>query len=341
MTGTVLVTGAGGFIGAHTALALAKRGREVVGLDNFNAYYDPALKRARVQWATRQSAFEVLECDLADREKLNAIFEQRRITSVINLAAQAGVRYSLENPHAYAHSNLVGFLNVLECCRRFEVGHLVYASTSSVYGLNGTFPLSEHAGAAHPLTLYAATKLANEHMAHSYAHMFGIPSTALRFFTVYGPWGRPDMAYFKFTKAIVEGKPFELFDRGEMLRDFTFIDDIVEGVVRIADIPPSAGAWDAVRADPATSSAPYRVLNIGREEQVYVRDMVTILERLIGKRAIAHDARASLGDVRSTLATSADLERLTGFRPHVSLEDGLSRFVDWYRVYANGYQAYG
>jgi UDP-glucuronate 4-epimerase len=333
MSDRILVTGAAGFIGAHTAMALAKRGRAVVGLDNYNNYYDPELKRRRVEWATRQAPFEVLACDVTDHERLAAIFADYGVTSVIHLAAQAGVRYSLENPRAYAQSNLVGFLNVLECCRQFKTKHLVFASTSSVYGLNGQFPLSEHAGAAHPLTLYAASKLANEHMAHAYSHMFGLPVTGLRFFTVYGPWGRPDMAYFMFTKAIVDGTPIDVYDNGDMKRDFTFIDDVVEGIVRIAAIPPSASAWDPVRADPAASSAPYRILNIGREEQVSVREMVDILERHIGKPAIVRNAVASRGDVRATLATSADLERLTAFRPSTSLNEGLGQFVDWYRAY--------
>jgi UDP-glucuronate 4-epimerase len=330
----ILVTGAAGFIGSNVAHRLLDAGEQVVGLDNLNAYYDPALKNARLARLTARPGFIFTRTELADRDGMAALFAQHRPATVIHLAAQAGVRYSLDNPHAYAEANLTGFLNVLEGCRNHVCGHLVYASTSSVYGLDQAMPFSEHRGGGHPMTLYAATKRANELMAHSYAHLFRLPCTGLRFFTVYGPWGRPDMALFKFTDAILAGKPIELYNHGNMVRDFTFVDDIAEGVVRISRQPAAADpAWDARKPDPARSSAPWRVFNIGNSSPVQLLRYVEALESALGRKAERVLLPMQPGDVPATEADVSELESATGFRPQTSVEDGVARFVAWYRSY--------
>ena len=330
----ILVTGAAGFIGSHVAHRLLDAGEQVVGLDNLNAYYDPTLKAARLARLTARPGFTFTKTDLADRPAMEALFAQHRPKTVIHLAAQAGVRYSMENPHAYVEANLVGFMNVLEGCRNHGCGHLVYASTSSVYGLDQAMPFSEHHGAGHPMTLYAATKKANELMAHSYAHLFRLPCTGLRFFTVYGPWGRPDMALFKFTDAILAGRPIELYNHGNMVRDFTFVDDIVEGIVRIAAQPAQPDpAWDARQPDPARSSAPWRVFNIGNSDPVPLLRYVDALEAALGCKAERKLLPMQPGDVPATSADVSELEAATAFRPATTVEDGVARFVAWYRSY--------
>ncbi|MEO7041294.1 MAG: NAD-dependent epimerase [Gemmatimonadaceae bacterium] len=331
---TTLVTGAAGFIGYHVARRLLERGDVVVGIDNLNDYYDPSLKRARLASLQPNSAFTFVRGDICDAKLLARTMAEYRPDVVINLAAQAGVRYSLENPGAYADSNLVGFLNILEACRHAKVSHLVHASSSSVYGANTTTPFSVDQRVDHPVSLYAATKKASELMAHSYAHLFRIPITALRFFTVYGPFGRPDMAYFKFARAIVEGRPIELYNNGDMLRDFTYIDDVVEGVVRVADKPAVPDAnWSSDSPNPATSSAPYRVYNIGHSDPVPLLEFVEVLERHLGIRAERRYLPMQPGDVLATYADVTDLERDVGYRPETPIEIGLGRFVDWYRNY--------
>ncbi len=330
----ILVTGAAGFIGSHVAHRLLDAGEQVLGLDNLNAYYDPTLKAARLARLTARPGFAFTKTDLADQAAMAALFAQHHPKTVIHLAAQAGVRYSLENPHAYVEANLVGFMNVLEGCRNHGCGHLVYASTSSVYGLDQAMPFSEHRGAGHPMTLYAATKKANELMAHSYAHLFRLPCTGLRFFTVYGPWGRPDMALFKFTDAILAGRPIELYNNGDMVRDFTYVDDIVEGIVRIAAQPAQPDpAWDAKRPDPARSSAPWRVFNIGNSNPVPLLRYVDALEAALGRKAERKLLPMQPGDVPATSADVSELEAATSFRPATSVEDGVARFVAWYRDY--------
>jgi UDP-glucuronate 4-epimerase len=330
----ILVTGAAGFIGSHVAHKLLDAGQQVIGLDNLNAYYDPTLKAARLARLTGRTGFTFTKTDLADRPAMERLFAEYRPTTVIHLAAQAGVRYSLENPHAYVEANLVGFMNILEGCRNNGCGHLVYASTSSVYGLDQAMPFSEHQGGGHPMTFYAATKRANELMAHSYAHLFRLPCTGLRFFTVYGPWGRPDMALFKFTDAILAGRPIELYNHGNMVRDFTFIDDIVEGIVRIAAQPaqPDA-AWDPKTPDPARSSAPWRVFNIGNSTPVPLLRYVDALESALGRKAERTLLPMQPGDVPATEADVSELEQATGFRPATTVEEGVRRFVVWYREY--------
>ncbi|MCS6971245.1 MAG: NAD-dependent epimerase [Planctomycetota bacterium] len=330
----ILVTGAAGFIGSHVAHRLLDQGREVLGLDNLNPYYDPKLKEARLARLQARPGFRFAKVDLADRAAMQALFAEQRPELVIHLAAQAGVRYSLENPYAYADANLVGFLHILEGCRATGCRHLVYASTSSVYGLDRAMPFSEHRGGGHPMTLYAATKRANELMAHSYAHLFGLPCTGLRFFTVYGPWGRPDMALFKFTDAMLSGRPIELYNRGEMVRDFTYIDDIVEGVVRIADIPAQPNpSWNALQPDPASSSAPWRIYNIGNSQPVQLTAYVEALEEALGMKAERILLPMQPGDVPATEADVSELETVTGFRPRTSVREGVARFVAWYRAY--------
>jgi len=333
----ILVTGAAGFIGFFTALRLIERGDEVVGIDNINDYYDVALKRARLGELDRSPSserFSFHQMDLADREAMATLFARERFDAVINLAAQAGVRYSLENPHAYADSNLVGFLNVLEGCRHNGVGHLVFASSSSVYGLNETMPFSVHDNVDHPVSLYAATKKANELMAHTYAHLYGIPSTGLRFFTVYGPWGRPDMSPIKFAQAIVEGKPIDVFNYGNHRRDFTYIDDVVEGVLRVLDRPPAGNAeWSGEQPDPGSSRAPWRVYNIGNQEPVELMDYIATLERHLGREAKKNMLPLQPGDVIATYADVEDLVRDTGYAPRTSLDDGIARFVAWFKTY--------
>ncbi len=330
----ILVTGAAGFIGFHTSQALLARGDEVVGLDNLNSYYDVQLKRDRLARLERHNGFSFLHCDIADRQAIEAMFRDSKPQRVIHLAAQAGVRYSLQNPHIYADTNLVGFVNILEGCRHNGVEHLAYASSSSVYGSNKSVPFSVHDNVDHPVSLYAATKKANELMAHTYSHLYGIPTTGLRFFTVYGPWGRPDMALFLFTKAILADEPIDVYNYGKMKRDFTYIADIVEGVVRVTDRVPQANPeWDAVTADPGTSAAPYRVYNIGNNSPVELMRFIEVLEKRLGKTAAKNMLPMQLGDVPETCADVDDLMRDTGFRPATPIETGIGEFVDWYRLY--------
>jgi len=329
-----VVTGAAGFVGYHVAARLLGQGHEVLGIDNVNDYYDVALKRARLERLTPHERFRFAEFDLADRARVAAEFEAFAPQVVIHLAAQAGVRYSLTHPHAYVDSNLVAFVNVLESCRRGGVQHLVYASSSSVYGANTTIPFAEQHNVDHPVSLYAATKKANELMAHTYSHLYRLPTTGLRFFTVYGPWGRPDMAYFLFTKAILAGKPINVFNNGDMRRDFTYIDDVVEGVVRTAQrvAAPNPG-WSGAQPDPATSNAPYRVYNIGNNQPVELLRMIQILEDALGVKAERNLLPMQPGDVPETYANVIALAQHVGFRPSTSLEKGLGRFVEWYRWY--------
>ena len=330
----ILVTGAAGFIGNAVSLALLERGDEVIGLDNLNDYYDVSLKEARLERAKPYRGFTFLRLDVADREALAEAFRRHRPERVVHLAAQAGVRHSLTHPHAYADANLVGFLNVLEACRHHEVEHLVYASTSSVYGANARLPFSVHHNVDHPLSLYAATKKANELMAHAYSHLYGLPTTGLRFFTVYGPWGRPDMALFKFTRAILAGEPIEVYHHGRHKRDFTYIDDIVEGVVRTLDrLPAPDPAWRAEDPDPATSAAPYRIYNIGNHTPVELLRFIEILEHCLGRKAEKRLLPMQPGDVEATCADVEDLTRDVGFRPDTPIEEGIRRFVAWYRDY--------
>ena len=333
----VLVTGAAGFIGLHLCKRLLERGDEVVGLDNINDYYDVKLKYDRLKQLEGQPGFKFIRCSLEDRDAIASLFQLEQFDVVANLAAQAGVRYSLQNPHAYVDSNIVGFLNILEGCRNNSVKHLVFASSSSVYGANAKIPFSEHDNADHPVSLYAATKKSNELMAHTYAHLYGIPVTGLRFFTVYGPWGRPDMAYFSFTKAILEGSSIDIFNHGRMRRDFTYIDDIVEGVVRIVDRAPTSNqTWDSTIPDPATSSAPYRIYNIGNNNPVELGRFIDILEEKLGRKAIRKMLPMQPGDVTVTYANVDDLMRDAGFKPAISIEEGLGYFVEWYKEYYDG-----
>jgi UDP-glucuronate 4-epimerase len=331
----VLVTGSAGFIGSHVAQVLLARGDEVVGLDNLNDYYDVGLKRARLARLQGQPGYVHLEIDLADRDAMERAFAGHRPQRVVHLAAQAGVRYAAQNPHVYVSSNVTGFLHVLEGCRAQPVEHLVFASTSSVYGANTHMPFSEHDSAEHPLTLYAATKKANEQMAHAYAHLYGIPSTGLRFFTVYGPWGRPDMALFLFTRAILAGEPIKLFNHGRHRRSFTYVDDIVEGVVRVLDRPPARAAdWDGDAPDPASSGvAPYRLFNIGNETSCELADYVAALEHCLGRKAQVELLPLQAGDVPDTAADVSALIEATGYRPQVPVAEGVARFVAWYRQY--------
>jgi UDP-glucuronate 4-epimerase len=330
----VLITGAAGFIGSTAALRLLARGDEVVGIDNLNDYYDVRLKEARLARLTAHPRFHFVRADIADRDAMSGTFAAQRPQRVIHLAAQAGVRYSLTNPHAYIESNLAGFGNILEGCRHNGVEHLVYASSSSVYGGNTRLPFSEHDNIDHPVSLYAATKKANELMAHTYSHLYRLPTTGLRFFTVYGPWGRPDMALFLFTKAMLEGKPIDVFNHGAMVRDFTYVDDIVEGVIRVLDktATPSA-AFDANHPDPATSDAPYRVFNIGNNQPVKLMEYIEALEAALGTTAIKNMMPMQPGDVPATYADTTELEAWVGFRPATNVRDGVARFVDWYRAY--------
>lgn len=330
----VLVTGAAGFIGSFVSHKLLDRGDEVVGLDNLNDYYDPTLKEARLARLSPRAGFRFVKLDLADREGMAALFKAERFNRVVHLAAQAGVRYSLENPQAYVDSNITGTLNVLEGCRHNGVGHLVFASTSSVYGANTKMPFSVHQAATHPLSFYAATKRANELMAHNYAALFRLPVTGLRFFTVYGPWGRPDMALFLFTRNILAGKPIDVFNHGRHKRDFTYVEDIAEGVVRALDrIATPDPAWDSDNPDPATSSAPYRVYNIGNNRPVDLSHYIETLEKCLGKKAQRNLLPLQPGDVPDTYADVEDLVRDVGYRPSTSVEEGVKAFVDWYRSY--------
>jgi UDP-glucuronate 4-epimerase len=330
----VLVTGAAGFIGFHVAQILLRRGDRVVGVDNLNDYYDVSLKETRLRLLTSHPSFEFVQLDIADTTGVAMMFEEHRFIRVVHLAAQAGVRYSLTNPHVYAQSNLVGFLNVLEGCRHAGAEHLVYASSSSVYGANGNLPFSEHDNVDHPISLYAASKKANELMAHSYSSLYSLPTTGLRFFTVYGPWGRPDMALFLFTKAILEGSPVRLFNGGNMVRDFTYVDDIVEGVVRVLDRPPRGDQnWSSTSPDPATSYAPYRVFNIGNNAPVQLLEFVRALESHLGQTAQLEYLPMQAGDVRATQADVSELEQAVDFRPRTTVHEGIGRFVQWYREY--------
>jgi UDP-glucuronate 4-epimerase len=330
----VLVTGAAGFIGSYVARTLLDRGDQVVGLDNLNAYYDPALKEARLARLMPKAGFKFVKLDLADAAGMAQLFKAERFDRVVHLAAQAGVRYSLDNPQAYVDSNITGTLNVLEGCRHNAVQHLVYASTSSVYGANTKMPFSVHQAATHPLSFYAATKRANELMAHNYASLFKLPVTGLRFFTVYGPWGRPDMALFLFTKNILAGKPIDVFNHGHHKRDFTFVEDIAEGVVRSLDriATPDPG-WDSNNPDPATSNAPYRVYNIGNNSPVDLSHYIATLEHCLGKKAEKNLLPLQLGDVPDTYADVEDLVRDVGYKPATTVEQGVRAFVDWYRSY--------
>jgi UDP-glucuronate 4-epimerase len=336
---TVLVTGAAGFIGYHLSRRLLEQGTPVVGFDNVNPYYDPSLKRARIaQLEVAASAagtsFQLIEADLENRDAVEAAFQQHKPQKVVNLAAQAGVRYSIENPAAYIQSNLVGFGHILEGCRHHGVEHLVYASSSSVYGGNTQMPFSEHHSVDHPVSLYAASKKANEMMAHTYSHLYGLPATGLRFFTVYGPWGRPDMALFLFSKAMLAGDPIQVFNKGQMVRDFTYIDDIIESLVRLLDKPAAPDpAFDVAKPDPATSWAPHRVFNIGNSNPTPLMEYIEALEQALGITAEKQFLPMQAGDVPATAADTAALEAWVGFRPNTPVKEGVARFVAWYQEF--------
>jgi len=336
---TVLVTGAAGFIGYHLSRRLLEQGTAVVGFDNVNPYYDPSLKRARLAQvqATAErtgTSFQLIEADLEDRQAVEAAFENHKPNKVVNLAAQAGVRYSIENPAAYIQSNLVGFGHILEGCRHYGVEHLVYASSSSVYGGNTQLPFSEHQSVDHPVSLYAASKKANELLAHTYSHLYGLPATGLRFFTVYGPWGRPDMALFLFTKAMLAGEPIQVFNNGQMVRDFTYVDDIIESLVRLLDRPAAPDpAFDSASPDPATSWAPHRVFNIGNSNPIPLMTYIEAVENALGITATKTFLPMQPGDVPATAADTAALEAWTGFKPNTSVKDGVAQFVGWYREF--------
>ena len=330
----VLVTGAAGFIGFHLSKYLLQRGDEVVGLDNLNDYYDVTLKYARLRQLEEMSGFRFVKGDLADRDTIVALFAAEKFDRVVNLAAQAGVRYSLINPYAYIDSNIQGFINILEGCRHNGVEHLVYASSSSVYGANTAMPFSVHDNVDHPVSLYAASKKSNELMAHTYSHLYGLPTTGLRFFTVYGPWGRPDMAMFLFTKAILAGEPIDVFNYGKMKRDFTYIDDIVEGVVRTLDhVAPANPGWSGDSPDPGTSAAPYRLYNIGNNNPVELMYLIEVIEDKLGIKAEKNMLPIQPGDVPATYANVDALIEDVGFKPETSIEAGVNNFVDWYRNY--------
>jgi UDP-glucuronate 4-epimerase len=329
-----LVTGAAGFVGFHVADRLLRDGERIVGIDNMSPYYDPSLKEARIKQLEGREGFEFLHYDLSDREVMASMFSTLKPDVVVHLGAQPGVRYSLQNPHSYSDSNLLGFLNVLEGCRHNDVSHLVYASSSSVYGANSRIPFSTRHGADHPVSLYAATKRANELMAHSYSHLYGLPVTGLRFFTVYGPWGRPDMAYYRFTEAIFQGEPVVIYGDGSAMRDFTYVDDVVEGIVRVARIVPEPSSdLSAGGLDPSTSTAPYRLFNIGHGDRITVSDLIDLLERLIGREAEREYEPQQPGDLLVTQAEVHDLAAYTGFTPRVGLDEGMESFTDWYKSY--------
>jgi UDP-glucuronate 4-epimerase len=330
----ILVTGAAGFIGFHVSKKLLDQGQTVLGVDNLNDYYDVRLKEARLSQLQAYDRFHFQRLDIADRPAMTTLFKNYKISRVVHLAAQVGVRYSLVNPYAYVESNIVGFLNILEGCRHTGVEHLVFASSSSVYGQNTRMPFSVHDNVDHPVSLYAASKKANELMAHTYAHLYGLPCTGLRFFTVYGPWGRPDMAYFIFTRAILKGEPINVFNDGRMKRDFTYIDDVVDGVVRVLDrVPKPNPSWPGDRPDPSTSSAPYKLYNIGNHQPVDLLQMIEVLERALGKKAEKRLLPMQPGDVPATCADVDDLARDVGFKPETPIEIGLKRFVAWYLEY--------
>ncbi|AIX73621.1 MAG: NAD-dependent epimerase [Mixta calida] len=330
-----LVTGAAGFIGFHVTQRLLSAGHQVVGIDNLNDYYDVNLKRARLNQIT-SSDFTFIECDLADRDAIASLFAEQRFQRVIHLGAQAGVRYSIDNPHAYADANLIGHLNILEGCRHHKIEHLLYASSSSVYGLNRKMPFSTDDSVDHPVSLYAATKKANELMSHTYSHLYGIPTTGLRFFTVYGPWGRPDMALFKFTRAIIAGESIDVYNNGEMRRDFTYIDDITESIFRLQDVIPQKDEnWTVETGSPATSSAPYRVYNIGNSQPVTLMAYIEALEKALGMQARKNMLPMQPGDVLETSADTQALFDVIGFKPQTGVEEGIKRFVEWYRAFYN------
>lgn len=330
----VLVTGCAGFIGMHVSQLLLERGDVVIGVDNLNDYYEVSLKEARLKQLYPYPNFDFRRLDIADRQAVADLFHQENPARVIHLAAQPGVRYSLINPHAYVDSNLTGFVNILEGCRHNQIEHLVYASSSSVYGGNAKLPFSEHDNVDHPVSLYAATKKANELMAHTYSHLFGLPTTGLRFFTVYGPWGRPDMALFLFARAILEGRPIDVFNRGQMVRDFTYIDDIVQGVVRLIDKPATPDpAWSAQEPDPATSNVPYRIFNIGNSQPISLMAYIEALEMALGLVAVKNYLPMQAGDVPATSADTEELNRWIGFKPNTPVQAGVRRFADWYRSY--------
>ncbi len=340
MAEPVLVTGTAGFIGYHVAWRLLEQGRAVVGLDNLNAYYDPALKQARLAQLSAFPDFRFEKSDLADRDGIAALFAAHRFPAVVHLAAQAGVRYSLIDPHAYIDANIVGFINILEGCRHNGCGHLLYASSSSVYGANTHLPFSTADNVDHPVSLYAASKKANEGMAHAYAHLFRLPTTGLRFFTVYGPWGRPDMAMWLFADAILAGRPIKLFNHGNMRRDFTYVDDIVEAIVRLIDKPAARNPdWSGDDPDPATSLAPWRVYNIGNNDPVEVTRVVALIEQELGRKAQRELLPMQPGDVPETYADVAALEAAVGFKPATSIEDGVRRFITWFRDYKDSKNA--
>ena len=326
-----MITGAAGFIGSTLAKRLLERGDTVTGVDNLNDYYDVSLKEARLAQLTSSSHFSFIKADIADRDVMSALFAGNAFDSVVNLAAQAGVRYSIENPTAYIDANLVGFGNILEGCRQSGIGHLVYASSSSVYGSNTKLPFSEKDNVDHPISLYAASKKANELMAHAYAHLYNLPATGLRFFTVYGPWGRPDMALFKFTKGILDGQPIPVYNRGQMVRDFTYVDDIVEGVTRVLDQPPGKGG--GVNEPDRSASVPWRIYNIGNSSRVQLMDYIQALEKALGRKATLELLPMQDGDVPATQADVSALESDFGYRPQVGVEEGIKRFVEWYRSY--------
>jgi UDP-glucuronate 4-epimerase len=330
----VLVTGAAGFIGFHLTHELLVRGDQVVALDNLNDYYDATLKEARLALLMGRNGFRFVKLDLADREGMADLFAEEKFDKVVNLAAQAGVRYSLKNPHAYIDSNIVGFMHVLEGCRHHKIKHLVYASSSSVYGANESVPFSVHDNVDHPISLYAASKKANELMAHSYSHLYGLPTTGLRFFTVYGPWGRPDMAYFKFTRAMLDGRPIDVYNHGEMRRDFTYIDDIVEGVICVLDhVAEGNPEWNGKSSDSSTSKAPWRLYNIGNSSSVKLMDFISAIEKALGMKAEINFLPMQPGDVPVTCADVRSLINDVGFRPDTPVAEGVKRFVDWYREY--------
>jgi len=329
-----LITGSAGFIGFHLCKRLLGGNHNIIGLDNLNNYYDVSLKESRLNMLKQYDNFTFYKASLEDNDAIKKIFASHDISVVINLAAQAGVRYSLENPMAYIDSNIVGFINILEACRHNNVQHLIYASSSSVYGSNTHIPFSVHDNIDHPISLYAATKKSNELMAHVYSHLFGMPATGLRFFTVYGPWGRPDMALFLFTKSILEGEPIKVFNHGNMMRDFTYVDDIIEGIVRLIPKPPKPNPeWDSNNPDPGTSSAPYKVYNIGNNSPVQLSRFIEVIEEKLGKKAIKKYLPMQPGDVPATYADVDDLMRDVGFKPATSIEDGIGRFVEWFKDY--------
>lgn len=334
MKESVLVTGAGGFIGFHLSMLLMQKGYKVIGLDNLNDYYDPMLKLDRLEILRQNEEFMFHTVDLKDKQKIDEVFAKNRIDYVVNLAAQAGVRYSILNPYAYIDSNIVGFTNILEACKAYPVKHLIYASSSSVYGGNKVSPFSTKHQVDHPVSLYAATKKSNELMAHVYSNLYKIPTTGLRFFTVYGPWGRPDMAYFLFTDAILHNKPIKVFNYGKMERDFTYVDDIVEGIYKLIPVIPQENKdWDETQGDISSSFAPYKIYNIGNNQPVKLEKFISTLEDLLGKKAEKQYMEMQDGDVLRTYADTSDLEEAIGFKPRTGIEEGLRRFVEWYKVY--------